>query len=95
MEDKQDLFKKPSVQVSFVMLLNAIHKKVRFRSSSTIGNLIRFRLGYRTLVDSQVVYIHPSSSIYHRQPEWYDERRKKKGNFSERMICCLGCVIMN
>ncbi|UJR38210.1 hypothetical protein I4U23_030883 [Adineta vaga] len=26
--------------------------------------------GYRTLVDSQVVYIHPSSSIYHRQPEW-------------------------
>ncbi|CAF4598590.1 unnamed protein product, partial [Rotaria magnacalcarata] len=27
--------------------------------------------GYRTLVDSQVVYIHPSSSIYHRQPEWY------------------------
>lgn len=31
--------------------------------------------GYRTLVDSQVVYIHPSSSIYHRQPEWYDERK--------------------
>lgn len=28
--------------------------------------------GYRTLVDSQVVYIHPSSSIYHRQPEWYE-----------------------
>ncbi|CAF1163474.1 unnamed protein product [Rotaria sordida] len=26
--------------------------------------------GYRTLVDSQVVYIHPSSSIYHKQPEW-------------------------
>ncbi|CAF5065294.1 unnamed protein product, partial [Rotaria sp. Silwood1] len=26
--------------------------------------------GYRTLVDSQVVYIHPSSSIYHQQPEW-------------------------
>lgn len=30
-------------------------------------------LGYRTLVDSQVVYIHPSSSIYHRQPEWYED----------------------
>jgi hypothetical protein len=36
-------------------------------------------LGYRTLVDSQVVYIHPSSSIYHRQPEWYvDEFIYKK-----------------
>lgn len=27
--------------------------------------------GYRTLVDSQVVYIHPSSAIFNRQPEWY------------------------
>lgn len=26
--------------------------------------------GYRTLVDSQVVYIHPSSAIFNRQPEW-------------------------
>lgn len=26
--------------------------------------------GYRTLVDSQVVYIHPSSALFHRQPEW-------------------------
>ena len=26
--------------------------------------------GYRTLVDSQIVAIHPSSSIFHRQPEW-------------------------
>lgn len=26
--------------------------------------------GYRTLVDSQVVYIHPSSSLFNRQPEW-------------------------
>lgn len=26
--------------------------------------------GYRTLVDGQVVYIHPSSSLFHRQPEW-------------------------
>lgn len=26
--------------------------------------------GYRTLVDGQVVYIHPSSAIFNRQPEW-------------------------
>ncbi|XP_064647982.1 ATP-dependent RNA helicase DHX8-like [Lineus longissimus] len=26
--------------------------------------------GYRTIVDSQVVYIHPSSSLFNRQPEW-------------------------
>lgn len=26
--------------------------------------------GFRTLVDSQVVYIHPSSSLFNRQPEW-------------------------
>ncbi|CAG9861883.1 unnamed protein product [Phyllotreta striolata] len=26
--------------------------------------------GYRTLVDSQVVYIHPSSALFNRQPEW-------------------------
>ncbi|XP_059470010.1 ATP-dependent RNA helicase DHX8 [Neocloeon triangulifer] len=26
--------------------------------------------GYRTLVDSQVVFIHPSSSLFNRQPEW-------------------------
>lgn len=26
--------------------------------------------GYRTLVDSQMVSIHPSSSLFHRQPEW-------------------------
>ena len=26
--------------------------------------------GYRTLVDSQIVYIHPSSSVFNRQPDW-------------------------
>lgn len=26
--------------------------------------------GYRTLVDSQIVAIHPSSALFHRQPEW-------------------------
>ncbi|EDV36315.1 uncharacterized protein Dana_GF12026 [Drosophila ananassae] len=26
--------------------------------------------GYRTLVDSQIVYIHPSSALFNRQPEW-------------------------
>lgn len=77
-EDKLDLFKKQSVQVSFVMLLNAIHKKVRFRSQLIFEqSQYDFSVGYRTLVDSQVVYIHPSSSIYHRQPEWYDENRRK------------------
>ncbi|RWS04771.1 ATP-dependent RNA helicase DHX8-like isoform 1 [Dinothrombium tinctorium] len=26
--------------------------------------------GYRTLVDGQVVYIHPSSALFNKQPEW-------------------------
>lgn len=26
--------------------------------------------GYRTLVDQQVVFIHPSSALFNRQPEW-------------------------
>ncbi|XP_037135101.1 ATP-dependent RNA helicase DHX8 isoform X2 [Syngnathus acus] len=26
--------------------------------------------GYRTLIDPQVVYIHPSSALFNRQPEW-------------------------
>lgn len=26
--------------------------------------------GYRTLVDAQTVYIHPSSSLFQNQPEW-------------------------
>lgn len=30
--------------------------------------------GYRTLIDQQVVYIHPSSALFNRQPEWYDDR---------------------
>ncbi|PNI17547.1 DHX8 isoform 8, partial [Pan troglodytes] len=25
---------------------------------------------YRTLIDQQVVYIHPSSALFNRQPEW-------------------------
>jgi len=27
--------------------------------------------GYRTLVDSQIVYIHPSSALFNRQPDWF------------------------
>jgi ATP-dependent RNA helicase DHX8/PRP22 len=26
--------------------------------------------GYKTLVDQQPIYIHPSSSLFNRQPEW-------------------------
>merc|ERR1719150_3017286 len=26
--------------------------------------------GYKTQVDNQAVYIHPSSSLFNRQPEW-------------------------
>ncbi|XP_076460598.1 LOW QUALITY PROTEIN: ATP-dependent RNA helicase DHX8-like [Babylonia areolata] len=26
--------------------------------------------GYRTIVDAQVVYIHPSSALFNRQPDW-------------------------
>lgn len=28
--------------------------------------------GYKTLVDQQLVYIHPSSAIFNRQPDWLD-----------------------
>ena len=37
-----------------------------------VGMLILLYLqeGYRTLVDSQIASIHPSSSLFHRQPEW-------------------------
>lgn len=28
--------------------------------------------GYRTLVDGQAVYIHPSSALFNRQPEWFE-----------------------
>ena len=27
--------------------------------------------GYKTIVDSQVVYIHPSSALFNRQPDWW------------------------
>ena len=30
--------------------------------------------GYRTLVDTQLVYIHPSSALFNRQPDWYVDR---------------------
>lgn len=35
--------------------------------------------GYRTCVDGQIVYIHPSSSLFQNQPEWvvYDELGKQ------------------
>lgn len=26
--------------------------------------------GYKTLVDNQTVYIHPSSALFNRQPDW-------------------------
>jgi ATP-dependent RNA helicase DHX8/PRP22 len=26
--------------------------------------------GYRTLVENQPVYIHPSSALFHQQPDW-------------------------
>ena len=33
-------------------------------------SLIPLMQGYRTLVDQQTVYIHPSSSLFQHQPEW-------------------------
>ena len=30
----------------------------------------RFLDGYRTLVDQQQVFIHPSSAMFNRQPDW-------------------------
>ena len=29
--------------------------------------------GYKTIVDNQTVYIHPSSALFNRQPDWYDQ----------------------
>lgn len=40
--------------------------------------------GYRTLVDGQVVYIHPSSALFNRQPEWYVANLKKKNYKKEK-----------
>jgi hypothetical protein len=72
-ESKLDLFKKQFALDSFEMPLNVILKKVKTQEKQRIKlNHLFLSLGYRTLVDSQVVYIHPSSSIYHRQPEWYE-----------------------
>ena len=55
-------------------------------------NPLIIHLGYRTLVDSQVVYIHPSSSIYHRQPEWYED---EDFSWISLTMFILGFVIMN
>ena len=27
--------------------------------------------GYKTITDNQAVYIHPSSALFNRQPDWY------------------------
>ena len=27
--------------------------------------------GYKTLVDNQTVFVHPSSALFNRQPDWY------------------------
>lgn len=37
--------------------------------------------GYRTLIDQQVVYIHPSSALFNRQPEWYDASASRSKTF--------------
>lgn len=26
--------------------------------------------GYKTIVDNQVVFVHPSSALFNRQPDW-------------------------
>jgi len=26
--------------------------------------------GYKTIVDQQIVYVHPSNALFNRQPEW-------------------------
>lgn len=28
--------------------------------------------GYKTVVDNTTVYVHPSSALFNRQPDWYD-----------------------
>ena len=27
--------------------------------------------GYKTVVDNQTVFVHPSSALFNRQPDWY------------------------
>lgn len=58
--------------------------------------------GYRTLVDSQVVYIHPSSALFNRQPEWVNLRLRTKRStsiiqqkISISLLICNRLFIMN
>ncbi|KAL1463315.1 hypothetical protein WDU94_015076, partial [Cyamophila willieti] len=46
--------------------------------------------GYRTLVDSQVVYIHPSSALFNRQPEWviYHELVQTTKEYMREVTSC-------
>ncbi|TMW48094.1 hypothetical protein DOY81_006834 [Sarcophaga bullata] len=46
--------------------------------------------GYRTLVDSQVVYIHPSSALFNRQPEWviYHELVQTTKEYMREVTTC-------
>uniref|UniRef100_A0A8C9YHP5 ATP-dependent RNA helicase DHX8 n=1 Tax=Sander lucioperca TaxID=283035 RepID=A0A8C9YHP5_SANLU len=47
--------------------------------------------GYRTLIDQQVVYIHPSSALFNRQPEWYDSTSSILVRHGQLSLTCL-CI---
>lgn len=59
--------RRPFAQATSVMLQKKIHK-VKFFHRTLFPS--SFTDGYRTLVDQQQVFIHPSSAMFNRQPDW-------------------------
>lgn len=50
--------------------------------------------GYRTLVDGQTVYIHPSSALFNRQPEWCVLIKKLNTHyFSTQLLICIEILL--
>ena len=69
-ENPQPEFRKLFVQVennpiAFILLILLLYQGF-FRNAAKKDP----QEGYRTLVDAQMVSIHPSSALFHRQPEW-------------------------
>ena len=70
-----DFMDAPPVE-SLIMALESLHSLSALDDEGLLTRIGRNAAkkdpqeGYRTLVDSQVVYIHPSSALFNRQPEW-------------------------
>ena len=37
--------------------------------------------GYKTVVDNQTVFVHPSSALFNRQPDWYGRVTRQLCNY--------------